>query len=219
MKVSIWDILSIVGLLALIGMVLLFGSILINPTSPFNPFPPPALPPTIELPSATPTLRSLPATWTPTVNALVQSTLASTSTPQPTATGFIVATWTASPTFTPVATATSTPGPNQSRLISQNPADGARLSHGQDFDMVWKVENTGTNTWDRDDYKLVYSSGQKTQKSDEYAFREDVSPGERYDCIVDMVAPSETGNYSLTWKITGEGGKTIQILTFTFRVQ
>jgi methionine-rich copper-binding protein CopC len=104
-------------------------------------------------------------------------------------------------------------------LVSQNPADGVTLSPGQDFDMVWKVENTGTNTWDRDDYKLRYSSGQKTQKSDEYPLREDVSPGERYDCIVDMVAPSEKGTYSVSWKLVDETGKTVTTLTFTFRVQ
>lgn len=225
MKVSIWDILSVVGLLALIGLVLVFAQILINPSSALNPFPPPELPPTIELPSATPTQRSLPPTWTATVSALIMPTLAPSSTPLPTATRFTVATWTPSPTptFTPTntpqATITPTPGPNQARLVSQNPQNGVTLSPGQDFDMVWKVENTGTNTWDRDDFKLQYASGQKTHKEETYTFREDVDPGDRYDCIVDMVAPSEKGSYSLTWKIVGEGGVTVATLSFNFRVQ
>lgn len=219
MKVSIWDILSVVGLLALIGLVLVFAQILINPSSALNPFPPPELPPTIELPSATPTQRSLPATWTPTVSALIVPTLAPTSTALPTATLFTVATWTPSPTPTPLATSTPTPGPNQARLISQNPPDGAVLSPGQEFDMVWKVENTGTNTWDKDDYTFRYSSGREIHKYDEYALREDVSPGERYDFIVDMAAPSEKGSYSLAWKLVDEDGKTFYTMTFTFRVQ
>ena len=51
-----------------IGFILLILvlSIFVNPLSPLNPFPPPAFPPTVEIPTATATLRNLPSIWTPT---------------------------------------------------------------------------------------------------------------------------------------------------------
>ena len=67
MKLSVWDILSIVVLVAsfiIIGVVLvIFG----NPNSSLNPFPPATFPPMIDIPTATATPVVLPATWTPTV--------------------------------------------------------------------------------------------------------------------------------------------------------
>lgn len=67
MKLSVWDILSIIVLVAsliIMGVVLvIFG----NPNSSLNPFPPVTMPPTIDIPTATATLVVLPPTWTPTV--------------------------------------------------------------------------------------------------------------------------------------------------------
>lgn len=82
MKVSLWNILTIAALLALTGVTLIFLTIFINPATPINPFPPPTLPAELVLPSATPRLKALPATWTPHPNNNSQVFLAS-QTPQP----------------------------------------------------------------------------------------------------------------------------------------
>ena len=66
LKLSIWDILSIAVLVATFIVFIVVLIIFINPDSSINPFPYPTLPSTMEVPSSTPTLFSLPATWTPT---------------------------------------------------------------------------------------------------------------------------------------------------------
>lgn len=86
MKLSIWDILSIVVLVAALIVLGVVMAIFANPTSSVNPFPPATLPPTIDIPTSTATLVSLPPTWTPTVII--------TATPRPT--------WTLIPTETPL---------------------------------------------------------------------------------------------------------------------
>ncbi|MCX6053788.1 MAG: hypothetical protein NTZ74_02515 [Chloroflexi bacterium] len=90
----VWNLLTgfvLFGTVSLVGMLLLINS---NPFIALNPFPPPTLPVLIVIPSATPTLVEMPATWTPTIPP--------TGTPQP----LIL---TATPE--PLATSTSTPLP------------------------------------------------------------------------------------------------------------
>jgi len=106
MRGNIWDILTIVTLLALTGLCLVFLTIFTNPYNAINPFPPPTLPPTVAVPTATSTLRNLPSTWTPVTGASHQGqdfTLRPSQTPQPSRTGFVL------PSFTPTPTRTSTP--------------------------------------------------------------------------------------------------------------
>lgn len=74
-KIVIWNILTIFGILAIGVLLGVFGFIYTNPSSELNPFPPPTMPASMVLPSATPTPLKLPATWTP----------AATDTPEPVA--------------------------------------------------------------------------------------------------------------------------------------
>lgn len=86
MRFSIWDILAIIfTVAALICLVLV---IFINPDSSLNPFPFPTLPPTIVVPSPTPTLLQLPPTWTPTPRP--EAIQFFTSTPLPTETPLVL---------------------------------------------------------------------------------------------------------------------------------
>ncbi len=71
-----WNVLSIFLLLGMAMAVLAFANIYFNPYNALNPFPPPTLPPVLVLPSATPTLRQLPPTWTPTPTVTQTPTLA-----------------------------------------------------------------------------------------------------------------------------------------------
>ena len=65
MKLSFWDILAIIFTSAALILLLLVVVIFTNPDSVLNPFPFPTLPPTIVVPSPTPTFLQLPPTWTP----------------------------------------------------------------------------------------------------------------------------------------------------------
>lgn len=107
MRLTIWDILSIILLVALVLVGVIVAQIFIDPYTSVNPFPPATLPAPIQLPTATNTPRVLPATWTPTPQPGAQSTLRPTSTLPATATGFVLPTSTNTPTAT--STVTSTP--------------------------------------------------------------------------------------------------------------
>ncbi|HQM55311.1 MAG TPA: hypothetical protein PLX29_07485, partial [Anaerolineaceae bacterium] len=66
MKISIWDILTVVLLLTALVLLVVVMVIFIHPDSRINPFPFPSLPATIVIPTLTPTLLQMPPTWTPT---------------------------------------------------------------------------------------------------------------------------------------------------------
>jgi hypothetical protein len=119
MKISIWDILSILIVIIILILGILFIQIFSNPHSFLNPFPPGAGVSPIVLPSATPTLKQMPPTWTP--NAETQAALAylatrypyNTGTPGPSPTGYVVP-----DTLTPTETATWTPTPTWTKTYA-----------------------------------------------------------------------------------------------------
>jgi len=72
---------------ALVCLVLVLV-IYANPDSSLNPFQFPTVPPTIVVPSPTPTLLQLPSTWTPTPRS--ETTRVITNTPLPSATPLVL---------------------------------------------------------------------------------------------------------------------------------
>ena len=114
MKISFWDVLSILGLLAICLMAALFTSIFVAPNSMLNPFPPQTLPPQVIIPSSTPTPLRMPPTWTATPGSgFATITLAPSQTMKATSTGFRLPTFTYTPTntYTPSNTPTTTKTP------------------------------------------------------------------------------------------------------------
>ncbi len=65
-KLKPLDIFTLLILILILISLCVFITIFINPTSSINPFRVPGLPTLIDLPTLTPTMRSLPPTWTPT---------------------------------------------------------------------------------------------------------------------------------------------------------
>lgn len=86
-----WNFMTICTILATIAMAGVFLMIFSNPSISLNPFPPPTMPVLVIYPTATPTLLSMPATWTPTSGSV-------TETPEP-----IIATATVEPVLTTAA--------------------------------------------------------------------------------------------------------------------
>ena len=63
---SIFNLLTLVILIIVLVVLIVVLSIFANPSSPLNPFPPPSLPPVVQIPTPTNTPLSLPSVWTPT---------------------------------------------------------------------------------------------------------------------------------------------------------
>lgn len=108
MKFAFWDLLTILALVMTAGAGAVFAEVFINPNSALNPFPPPTLPPTVAIPSATPTYRSLPATWTPGAAQEDEPALQPSSTPLTLTPYQMVHTFTSTVTETPTHTVTAT---------------------------------------------------------------------------------------------------------------
>jgi cytoskeletal protein RodZ len=117
MKIKIWDILTVLILAGCILMVVVFLSIYSDPTSAMNPFPPFQIPPTVDIPTSTATLRQFPSTWTQTPEGTV--VLIPSSTSLPTSTGFILPTATRTPTST--RTRTNTPTKTRTPTVTNTP--------------------------------------------------------------------------------------------------
>jgi len=109
----------------------------------------------------------------------------------------------------PVSTAPLGDACNNSAYIADvTIPDGTVLSPGEDFDKIWRVQNTGTCTWD-DGYKLVFIAGDRALDpvSFEITRTEDfVDAGETADLGVDLTAPIAEGSYAATWKMQTDAG-------------
>jgi polar amino acid transport system substrate-binding protein len=79
---------------------------------------------------------------------------------------------------------------------------------GEAFTKVWRVQNTGTCTWDAS-YRLVYVSGNNPAAQmggQPTAVQGQVAPGQTYDIAVDLVAPLNPGSYQAIWQMeNGQG--------------
>jgi hypothetical protein len=110
MKMSIWNLLTLLLLIGTFGMLVIFGAIFILPNQilpasmrPIN------IPPTPIIPTATETPFQFPPTWTKIPPLPTEtSTPLSTSTPTPTKTSIVVPSMTLTPTRTVSITATMT---------------------------------------------------------------------------------------------------------------
>jgi hypothetical protein len=156
-----------------------------------------------------------------------QTSTALFTTPSPTSTWTPLPTYTpsltptASPTFlfvfTPTRTPPRTPVPSTALatigtasqsgtadgciLISQSPADGSHFAAKETFKVAWKVQNTGSRVWSKDDVDLAYSSGTKMYKKQLYDLTADIPLGEYVTLSVPMVAPKAEGTYYTVWSL------------------
>lgn len=64
-KDFIWNFLTVLLIIITLCIILFVALLFHDPTLPINPFPKPTLPVQLVLPTSTPTLYRLPATWTP----------------------------------------------------------------------------------------------------------------------------------------------------------
>ena len=100
--------------------------------------------------------------------------------------------------------------------------DGTVLKPGVNFEKVWRVQNTGTCTWD-DGYKLVFIGGDQALDPPTFEFNraEDfVAGGETADIGVTLTAPLADGDYTATWRMQSDTGVFFgTLLTVVIKVQ
>lgn len=147
--------------------------------------------------AATQTALRMPPSLTPSLTPLPTNTPTTTPTSTPTFVFFLFTPTVPSPTPEPSLAG----GQFACQIDSQKPANNTVYKPGADFDALWQVTNTGTETWDENSADFRYISGDKIHKTAMYDFGKTVKPGGNVTLGVDMKAPGNPGTYSTTWKI------------------
>jgi hypothetical protein len=86
-------------------------------------------------------------------------------------------------------------------LISVDPPNGTTFDPRADFDAVWRVRNSGQNSWDRNSVDYMFLSGDQFHKVSGYDLSENVRAGETTNLTVDMEAPKNAGTYTTRWTL------------------
>ena len=102
---------------------------------------------------------------------------------------------------TPVVTYTSTPQVSGScSLVSVSPPANTQYGKGGDFDSKWVIKNTSSDTWLSSEVDFKYISGTKMYKYNSlYDLASDVTHNGEITLIVDSIAPSTSGTYTMSW--------------------
>jgi hypothetical protein len=88
------------------------------------------------------------------------------------------------------------------------------------FTKTWKIENTGTTTWDTT-YKLIYYDGAFLTETTVVSIESFVKPGNQLEISVIMQAPGTLGTYISYWKMINDKAQpfgdtlTVEILVGT----
>ena len=125
----------------------------------------------------------------------------------PTATLFTI------PTLTPFVVVTPTTKPSGGgsgvpakatyacNIIRLRPTAYAEFNRGQDFDIRMTVVNTGTHSWYQG-FDLKYAGGTVMSSVTQVELPA-MSPGDKYEVVLDAAAPTEYGTHTMTWTIEG----------------
>jgi hypothetical protein len=133
---------------------------------------------------------------TPTATATVA---APTATPYPTYTPYPSPTKTLEPTATPVPC-------NRALFITDITVhDGSLFPPDSQFSKDWRLKNTGSCDWTAN-YELVFYSGDKMDGASVTKLNQRVEPGETIDVSVDLISPSNTGQYLGYWILRSTNG-------------
>ena len=89
--------------------------------------------------------------------------------------------------------------------------DGSEILPGQSFRKTWRIQNSGTCTWDAR-YSLTFDRGtQMGAPSYQSLTTSTVPPGGIVDVSVDMIAPSASGSYQAYFRLRGSDGSILSV--------
>lgn len=137
-----------------------------------------------------------------TQTAFANPTVTPTFTPFPTNTG--------QPTFAVLGTNTGAAPVNTCDvsvfITDVNYPDDTPVAPGQQFDKIWRIQNSGTCTWTAT-YKAVFTgSGNGPMGGAATPIGKVVKPGESIDITVEFTAPTTAGDYVSWWKLQNDSG-------------
>jgi hypothetical protein len=155
-----------------------------------------------------------------------QAAITPTTTPPPTASPSPF------PTFAPLATLPSAAFTSPTPALGGAPAgcenkatwiadvtvpDGTTFTSGEDFTKTWRVQNTGTCTWNTK-YTLEFKDGTKMAGTQEFV-QISVPPGQQAEVSADLEAPDDIGSYYGRWELHDPDDKPFgSILTVVIKV-
>jgi len=84
--------------------------------------------------------------------------------------------------------------------------DGTDFNPGEEFTKIWKLRNSGTNTW-TPEYSFAFFTGEQMSAPNQVPLTTNVASGDTVDVAVDMVAPQAGGNYTGYWKMRDPAGE------------
>lgn len=87
--------------------------------------------------------------------------------------------------------------------------DNSKVEAGQPFVKTWRLQNTGTCTWNSR-YLLAFSGGERMSAPDTVPLAE-TPPGGRLDISVELLAPPADGFYSGLFSIRNPAGQPVPI--------
>lgn len=166
------------------------------------------------VPSNTPTITFTP---TPTNTPIPPLTQRPTFTPQPTATNTPIPSVTRIPSSGGGSSGGGSGGGSGSgsgggskpclaaKLVRHiTIPDGSIIPRNRSFTKVWRIQNTGSCTWDSS-IRLAPVSGSNPFSGSAVKIPERVRPGKSIDLAVNLVTPSVEGNYTGLWILRTSG--------------
>ena len=141
-----------------------------------------------------------------------------TATLEPTST-ILVTTETQTPTATDSIETEVPDGCDTAGLVADvTIPDGTELEPGAHFTKTWRSINNGTCTW-TSDYELYFYSGNVMGGPDSQRLVSiPVPPGTSIDVSVDLIAPTEEGQYTGYWALKNVNGDHFGIGPFNYAI-
>ncbi len=178
--------------------------------------------PTLEPTAAPPTAETAPAATdvlAPEATATTGVVPVETPIPaQPTATSGVPENTPVVPGITPIPSATpvvaqpTNTGPlclNSAFVEDVTIPDGTVLKPWEKFYKVWRIQNTGTCTWDEGFGFVSWSAGPPSMGGKKYfSAGEKLAAGGIVDIGIEMYAPGDPGEYVVHWVMVDDKGKT-----------
>lgn len=88
-----------------------------------------------------------------------------------------------------------------------DPEEGGQiLAKNSKFTKIWKIENSGTTTWDSA-YKLIYIDGTLMTENTIVSIVNEVKPKVQVELSVPMQAPAQDGTYTSYWRMMNDKGQ------------
>jgi hypothetical protein len=116
--------------------------------------------------------------------------------------------------ITPTSTTAVTAGPCEDRTFFIDDVtieDNSVVKANADFIKTWRLQNTGTCTWDST-YKLVFNRGEQMNgPSPADVISIPVPPGGTVDLSVTMKAPAQNGTHLGIWQLFDRNGQPVRM--------